>query len=391
MKQKLNLPRLLLASTIALLVGGVAAAQLISEQTGRRLPETAMAIFPANATAFEAAASSTFTKALRDPEQPQPAAAAARDLAIEAYRRDPSRARAIALLALGERDLARRDALALVASRSNRRDLTLQGIVLEAHLKEGNYSKVVETIDQMLRVHPAYRGEFYPILGQALRDERAVPVFARLLDGSSKWHEYFFTNYAITQVDLMANVARLREGRDLAGPEFDRKLVEGLVMAGEGEAAMRLYARLSPQASGRDADGGLGWAAEFPPFDWKFTDESDFRAQVSRDGERLELFARPGKGGIIAQRILPVPKSPFMLALKLSAESPSKEESVRIELSCPGATQPFFVQPLALGANRLSVDRMPECEQMVLAINARAFTGRPTLRGEMSEITITPR
>lgn len=389
MKHKLNIPRLVVASAAALLVGGAATAQMVSELATRTAPQVAAETFPANGAAYEVAAGNGFAKSVGETRQVQPAAAQVRSLALEAYRRDPGSARALALLALAESDNARRNALALAASRTNRRDLTLQGAVLEAHIATGDFDEVVETLDQILRVHPTYRTEFFPILGEALRDESAVPVFARLLDGSSPWHVYFFTNYVLGQPELLANVALLREGRDLAGPEFDRQLVDRLVQAGEGEAAARLYLQLS--GGKRSAGNGLGWAAEFPPFDWQFTDESDFRAQVSRDGARLELFARPGKGGDIAQRVLPLPSAPFTLKLAQFAENADQAENVRVELRCPGEQQPFFVKQLANGENTLSVASAPACQQMLLVINARAFTGRPTLRTELSAITIASR
>ena len=48
--------------------------------------------------------------------------------------------------------------------------------MLEARLANGAYGPVVETLDQILRVHPTYRREFYPALGEALRDDRTIPV-----------------------------------------------------------------------------------------------------------------------------------------------------------------------------------------------------------------------
>lgn len=390
MKRSVSIPRLVIAIAAGLSVAVLSGAQMASMLATRTQPTTAIAAFPLNGEAYEVAAFAVFTGSVTDPEQLQPAAETARSLAIEAIRQDPASARAYALLALAQTDRARRDQVALAASRVNRRDLTLQGVVLDTHLANNDFANVVETLDQILRVHPTYRRDFYPVLGEALRDNRTVPVFARLLDGSSPWHERFFTSYALSQPDLLRNVAELRAMRDLVGPDFDRQLVANLVRAGENEAAARLYRQLSSDDQRDGGREGLAWTAQFPPFDWRFTNESDFRAQVSRDGERLELFARPGKGGEIAQRILPVPQAPFSLRLTQFADNPSQADAVRIELRCPGAENPFLVQPLGEGENALRVEEAPACEAMQLVINARAFSGSPTLRSELGRIEITP-
>ena len=384
-------PRLALSIAIGLAVSVLAGLQAVSMLATRSAPEAAIALFPANGEAYEWAAFNAFTEAASDAEQLQPAAASVRSAALETLRRAPTSAKAHALLALAEEDVSARHEDALAASRINRRDLTLQGLVLEARLANGAYGPVVETLDQILRVHPTYRREFYPALGEALRDDRTIPVFKRLLDGSSQWHEFFFRNYAIGQPDLLVNLAKLRAERDLVDRDFDRRLIAGLVKAGELDAAGELFVALAGEDRAQDLAGQLEWRADFPPFDWQFTDESDFRAQASRDGEMLELYARPGQGGVIAQRILPVPPAPFALQLTQAAENASQADAVRIELLCPGQQQPFFTQELVAGANSLTVENAPDCEQMQLAINARAYSGQPTLRSELGRIEIVSR
>ena len=388
---KLHLPRLALATLVALAVGGASLAQAVSELATDTDPASAIRFFPANGAAYENLASAAFGAKATAAENIQPAASDARPLALEAVRRDPSSARAYALIALAEPSGEKRNTIALAASRTNRRDLSLQGVVLEAHTAAKDYPATVETLDQIMRVHRNYWMEFYPLLGEALKDERAVPVFARLLDGSTDWHEYFYTNYALGQPELLTNVARLREQRDLAGPEFDANLIRVLAEAGEAETAARLYSKLSKSGGAQAADGNLGWAAQFPPFDWRFTDESDFRGQPSTDGERLELFARPGKGGVIAQRIVPLPGGPFQMSLDVRGEGDLRDDSIRIDLTCPGAAQPFASQALSAGENRIAVGDAPGCAQALLTINARAFTGSPTLRAELGAIALTPR
>lgn len=393
---RLNLPRLVLCATFGIglsIAVGLHAASMVA---ARSSPDTALALFPGNGAAKGLVAFNTFSAEATGPADFQRAAATVSAQALDTLRSDPSSAKALALLALARPDVSDRHASALSASRINRRDLTLQAIVLEAHLAAGDFPEVVETLDQILRVHPDYSSEFFPVLGEAFRDERTLPTFERLLDGSSPWHEKFTTAYAIRHKDLLRSLALLRQSRELGDEEFDSELIFRLARNGNFAEASALYAQLagSGDSAGGAAESGsrtIEWNAEFPPFDWRLSERADFRAQPSRDGSQLEFFARPGKGGAIAERIVKVPQAPFDLQLDVDADDPRRAENVRIELNCPGVTQPFVRQKLEQGANTLRVSGAPGCEDMRIVIKARAFSGQSASRGELSRIELVER
>lgn len=390
---RVNYVRLALAVLLALAIAVTAGLHTLSMLAQRGSPEQAVALFSANGAARGLAAFRAFGENVTDTAQIQPAAVAVRDEALAAWRLDPTSAKALLLLSLAKTEPAARHEAALSASRINRRDLALQGAVLEAYIARDDFENVVVTLDQILRVHRSRAGEFFPLLGEALRDERTIPVFARLLDGSSPWHERFLFAYGLEQEDLLPQLARLRTLRDLADADYDRLLVDRLARTGRFAEASALYQQLkSDDGSARSAaatgERVLDWAAEYPPFEWRFVDEGDFRAQESRDRERIELFARPGKGGIIARRIIAAPETPFTLKVEQTAESPSEGGAVRIELSCPERQQPFLSEALEEGANSIEVRGPLNCQAVRIAINARAFSGQPALRSELSRISI---
>jgi len=91
---------------------------------------------------------------------------------------------------------------------------------------------------------------------------------------------------------------------------------------------------------------------------------------------------------VIAERSLAKPEAPFSISLSQQAGRGAQAENVRIELRCADRREPFFSQSLQNGANTLRVSDTPECDQMMLGINARAFRGEPTLSGELGQITI---
>lgn len=385
-------PRLAIAAIAGVVIAAAAGLNAMSMVTTKTAPELAVQLFPANGEAYDNLAFARFSEAAADdPQDLQAPAQAVREDALSALKRDPTSAKALALLALANPEETERAQAALTASRLNRRDLALQGLVLETYLARGDYEGTIETLDAILRVHPTYDNRFFPVLGQALEDERTVPVFDRILDGSSPWHERFIGNYSIRQDSLVTNLAQLRVNKPLADQTFDRSLIRKLAARGDIEAALAVFRAVGGGARDEDlAAGELGWSGEFPPFDWQFVDEGDIRAQPSRDGQRLEIFARPGEGGAVAERIVPIPQAPFGIEVTQEAENARQAADVRIELSCPGASAPFFVQPLSQGSNTLAIEGTPGCSQARLVINARAFTGRATLRTELSRIEFNP-
>lgn len=390
--ESLRLGASLIAGLALAAAAGLHATSAIATRTA---PEVAADLFFANAEARETLAFNAFTEAVGDPGDLGPAARSVRADAAGALKSDPTSAKALALLALASENLDARHSAALVASRINRRDLALQGLVLEAHLADRDLASVVETLDQILRVHPTYLQQFAPVLSEALREEQAVPAFARMIDGSSPWHRYYYANYALGDASLLRHLAVLRSQRPLADEEFDRRLIDLLAQQGHMNEARALFERLSGGrnvASGKlDARGRVfGWDARFPPFDWGFADTGDFRGQASLDGKELEIFVRPGHGGVVAQRAIRVPQEPFAIEADLDIDGATRDEAIRAELYCKGSDVPFAAKALEAGANTLRVSQPPRCEDMTVAINARAWSGGSTLRAKLGRISLRP-
>ncbi len=390
--EPLRLGLSLIAGLVLAAASGLHVSSAIATRTA---PELAADLFFANAEARELLAFEGFTRNVSDPTSLREAAASVRELASEALRIDPTSAKALALLALAQEDTATRHSAAIAASRINRRDLTLQGLVLEAHLAANDYNASVETLDQILRVHQSYLDEFAPVLVEALREDETVPVFARLLDGSSPWHEYFYRHYALADTSLLPNLARLRARRPLADEDFDRALIRQLAQEGHGAEARALFNELTGGRETVSASKGaqgrvLGWDSRFPPFDWQFVDTGDMRGQASLEGGELEIFVRPGRGGSVAERVLEMPGEPFVLETRVAIEGMHRSEAIRAELSCERGGTAFASKDLTSGENSIRVENPPQCDQLAIAIHARAFSGGTALRARIEEIAIAP-
>lgn len=385
-----NLPRLVGTSILGVSLALALGAQALSSISTKAAPELAIALFPANGTAREELAFKTFSASISDPVDAPQAARAASELARVAIRSDPLAARAYVILALAQSDDARHREFVEAASRINRRDISLQGLALQLHLAEGDYPRTIDTLDQILRVHPKYSAEFFPVLTQALADQATVPEFARMLDGSSPWHGRFLT-HAVGQREILPNLALLRQEIVLDDENFDRRLIAGLAGIGDVSSAEAVFRHVTGTKSTLASSGAIDWQAAYPPFEWRLLDQPGFRAQPSQDGSQLELSVRPGKGGLIAARLLRAPATPFEIRMAHKIAPAEQVRDVRLQLICANDTAPFFDERLSRGAKGFHVDTLPaSCDYFVLGINARAWSGRSALGGTIDSIEITP-
>ncbi|WP_428028509.1 hypothetical protein, partial [Altererythrobacter sp.] len=185
------------------------------------------------------------------------------------------------------------------------------------------------------------------------------------------------------------NLAVLRQDVFVDDENFDRRLIAGLAGQGDIASAEALYRRVSGSDTGLGRYGLLDWKSAYPPFDWRFVDQTGFRAQQSADGKELELSVRPGKGGIIAARLLRTPEPPFEIRNANRISPADQLRDVRLQLLCANSQTPFYDERFSNGADGFRIESLPQdCEHMILAINARAWSGRSALSGTIQSIEI---
>ena len=385
-----SVPRLVAVSIGAIALAAALGAQAISSVSTRKMPALAVSTFPANGLAREALAFQMFSVAAADKEDPASAARDNAGQALRAIQSDPLAPKAYAVLAQASEDQSVRGDILEAASVVNRRDLNLQTLLLQKHVAAGDYTRTIDTLDQILRVHPEYSPEFFPVLADALTLEQTIPRFVEILDGSSPWHLKFLT-YAVRQNAAIPNLAVLRPQISSADESFDRRLIISLAAQGDIESAAALYRTVADAAETSLPDGMLDWNTAYPPFDWRFVDQAGFRSQPSRDGEELELFVRPGKGGLVAGRLLSAPAAPFAIRIDRDIKPAHQREDANVRLTCTNNPQPVLERTFDTDTTVFQVPSLPaDCQYVVLAINARAWTGRSALRGTIERIAIVP-
>lgn len=368
----------------------VLALQALSGMATRSNPQIAVALNGLNGLAREQLAARRFGDAATSTDEIPDAAASSRPVAIAAYRSDPLAPKALMIAALSAPDEASKARILSAATQLNRRDLSLQGLVMEQRLADEDYAGVVDTLDQILRVHPEYSSEFFPVLEEALVRPGTEAVFEALIDGSSAWHERFLAR-AVRGADARVALAAIRPSITVADDGFDRRLIAGLAQQGEFERAQALYEFLSADEDGNVSDLGtrFAWEGQYPPFDWELVSRRDIRAQESLDNEALELFVRPGQGGVVARRYIGALDQRLQITTSLDASRTVLPGRVRLSVFCSSDPEPIASLDLVKGANALEVPPASEgCVSWRLEIYARTFRDEPTLRAELDPLEL---
>ena len=386
--------RLLIAALLGITLAVLLALQSASSVLMPRFPAMAARLMPVNGLALEQAASQRFIGAIKEEADIVPSAQAALPLARKALEHDPLAPKAIAIMAFAEGDPQRKRALLAAGDGLNRRDLMLQGLILETQVADRDYAATLETLDKILRVHPEQTQVFFPILTDALGDPAAARELGALLDNSSPWHEQFL-RVAASDKAALPNLAKLRMERDTVDPEIDQRLIAGLVKGGNVAEAYRVYRKASgtpDSASNGAANGRLGWELRFAPFDWRMANDAGFRAQPALGDTALDVFVRSGKGGVLAERLVPLPQGPAVIVLSHSLEPKAQVKDVRLQIGCPGDDTPVLDQPLRIQTMRIPVPQLGQrCDFLRLAIYGRSWSGRSSIRGEITRLSLEKR
>jgi len=388
---RIRLSKILAIAAVCIALSVALGVQALSNVATRSAPAQAVALFPVNGLAQEQFAFRNFQEQVGDDVSILEAARSTGPIARRGLIHDPLAPKSYAILAMAESDPERRFSYLRYANQINRRDLSLQSLVLQQHIENEDYPAVVSTLDQLLRVHPDLYDDLFPVLVDALKVDEAAPLFPSILNSGAAWHERFLM-FAVEDEAARMNLASIRPDIEIDNPNFDRRLIAELARAGELGAALLLYTSLSVPGPNGDISSLIDWDADYPPFDWELRSDRDFRAQPSRDGNNLEIYARAGQGGVIARRIISPPAASLTLEASLTMLARGRSGGVRIVLRCGSDQQPVLDEVLAEGANAFNIAEFSSgCEQLTLEINARALRGEPTLRAELGQIEIEAR
>lgn len=356
---------------------GVQTASLVLE---RKSPEMALQLNPANGKAKGRLAFQDFSLKVAEGTAPEVAARAVAPMARQALRHEPLQPSVHAILALAAGSPEERKRILDPALKLNRRSAALLGTSLQQELAEENLEGVIATLDIILRVHPETSKEFFPVLVGALVDDQSLPMFEQVLESRPPWQDSFLTN-ASANPAAVSNAAELRRRVSIESANLDAQLVARLAATGQLDAAQEHYNFLEKRFP-RSTDPAL--RSDYPPIDWKLADSREKRAQLSRDGDTIELFVRAGSGGIVMERILPAKGSTALVTIKHDIQTSAQLENIGLQAKCAGETQLLmaqnFVDQLSTASFELPTST---CDFVNVAIYARVPAVSPALRGSI--------
>lgn len=377
---------------VSVTLGLVLAAALGAQSTGialtKKAPSMAVAGFPLGGLAYENIASAIFLATAEATGSPEQGAKAAKPWALEAYRLEPLVPKAHAILALAEDDRQKRKQMLDAALALNRREPRLQAVILQEQVEEADYPGAIASLDRILRVRPSQYNELFPILIGVFAQEGAISEFAKILDGSSDWHARFI-RYAANQPPALENLAILRSQMSFDDRVADRRLLYNLVRKGEVATAFSLYEQIAKPSA---TDDVVTWATDYPPFDWRLTDETGLRAQPSLNGENLEISVKPGKGGVVARRLIRAPGTPLSVFVGHSIDSEQTLKDIDIVVRCPGEERPILEASLDRQGSGYRIENLPpECNFIDFSLKARAWSGRSALSEDIEGVRVVQR
>ncbi|WP_284123826.1 hypothetical protein [Parerythrobacter aestuarii] len=391
---KINRPQRLVGATLLGL--GLAVVMLLQAMSGityRQAPQLATTLMPMNGLARERLAFAEFGAGATDPTDMASviqSAISAAPTAREAIADEPLLPKAHAVLALEMQDQGAQAEFLELATNLNRRDVSLQGVLLQNRVSAADYAGVFETVDRILRVNPDLSEQFFPILVQALGDEQGKEQLAGLLRDPPQWLEDF-AMFAVENDAAVETLADLRRGSSMDYKYFDARLIARLVAVGDLKTAYETYSSIRDQSAQDQPEASGLWRNQYQPFDWRLANRSGFRAQISRTGNSLDVFVRPGQAGVLAERIVPVAGSGagMKLTIKHSLDR-SALPMMRVNFLCGNNTQPFRSVEFPASESVISIaDRPAQCEFVRMTIYARpGSTGTP-IDGAIESVSLT--
>ncbi len=376
--------RLLAVGTATLLLAVLLGLQSLSTIAQRAQPQFASQIDPGNGKALSKHAFLKFSEQVESGADVGEAARSVAPLAKRAYQHHSLDPRALSLLTMAQDDQAKQQAILTQALRLNRRSLNLQALALQNFVGRGDLTQAIEVLDQLLRVHPEHREEFFPVLAQALTETSDVDIFVDMLSAGPPWRDPFLL-YVSSQQNTLERAAQLRRQIDAEDPRIDFRLISNLAQFVGVDPAREHYQFASEQQNG---EANTKWPSTFPPFDWKFANDRNLRAQLSRDGEEVELLVKSGAGGLVMERYLEAPQRRFDFTIETDLGDTIQQNNLRAQIICAESRTVLLDEPITEPSSQFEIQPSEElCTVVKLGLYARVFRGQPDLRAAVRSIS----
>ncbi|GAB5488653.1 MAG: hypothetical protein Pars2KO_22230 [Parasphingorhabdus sp.] len=392
---KMRIIRVFLFFVLGIVLAAMVGLQAATNVLVKKQPAIAVGLFPLDGFALERIAVHRIATAEQSSLDMQILAKELKPIVLEAFRKEPLVPNALAVLALSQTDKSAKENILIVTGKINRRRLILQTQLLSLYASREDFAGTIGKLNEILAVHREQKSVYLPALVEALRDTRSVAPLTEVLEKNPDWKDRFLVS-AASDGQALDNLADLRNllGRKIdLEPETDRAIILKMANAGKIEQAYSLYQKFSTASDSKTPEtvyGELNWRSEFPPFDWQLNKERDERAEVASDKQGLEISVKRGKGGVVAQRLIAVPRMPFSIDIEHSSISASVLDDISLEWSCYDDDLPVVKTPFSASPMKIVINQSEDCELQRIAVNARAWSQKGNLSGRIDSISVKP-
>lgn len=294
--------------------------------TRYRVPALALRVMPGDARALAAQAAVGLTPQLKATDL-----ATAERLAKESIARDPTVSvpwRVLGFVADARRNQALAARFMMRSEQLSRRDFPTQLWLIEYAVARDDVAGALRQFDVALRTSNLAPQLLFPVLREAISDERLLPPIARILASNPAWRPRFLRD-AIDNSSSFDGLAGLALALRQVGSPLDddqRQQLDNRLIAGRAFAQLKRVNRLPTNGQfvldpGFERDRvpyRFGWY--LPSGDGPFVERV---AAASGKGNRLQFTDSDGGGGLVAQQVLTLPPGSYRIRFDAAMEMDS--------------------------------------------------------------------
>lgn len=328
----------------------------------------------------------------------------ARLLALRAVTRDPTSIVAVRTLALSELaqgNLKRGNELMDYALKLSRRDLPTTLYLIDRKVARDDIAGALHLFDTAMQTSEASRDILYPILYEAITDDRLIDPMVSFFRKDQSWLPSFLdaalgrTSSAVNLSRVIARISSTKASKDF---HLRQVVLNRLVNDGEYRAAHDYLLSLEPQgrarAAGHVRDSDFVGSTNLPPFDWVLESSSSLGAyRVASDDRQargLGFYARGGQAGSVASQLMLLPPGQYRFQSIVGRGGRARW----IVRCAAGKTSELLVAPFVDGkssiANVFSVPADPACEAQWLRLEISGNDDAGEFEGLVNSIRISP-
>ena len=374
-----------IAVVLTLAVGVFAVGNALSNALARKSPETAAPLSAYSAEAHLQLALQEIGSGAADGTLD---VSQAQGPALEAFSRQGLATEAAAILAMTQDDADQREATLETIGELSLRGRLLNIALMQSAAEAGDNEAALAALDRLMVLYTNVRSQLIPAMAGYLEDESTIPAFEQVLRADPEWAGALFS-YRGGGPESVGTLGRLRVRLGDAitiEPAADRQLLRSLVNADHWDEATGLYSLL---ADSGDVTGSspeeLDWANAYPPFEWQMADDRDFHARPSLDGADISVRIDGGRGGDFATRLVSWSAGATHLWIEHTMEPNAQLSDMSVRLSCAETDELLAEAEFAPNVTSVQIPES-ECQWVEIALAGRAWTGRPRLSGEITQV-----